>query len=131
MTSDKQLCKKPVIFLLKLIVSQVTGFQFKPCDSILGSILFCLGANVTNEYNHLYERLESAIHEAVKTAQRKEEKNEPDINFRAALALADWRPTHPLEKAAEYFDFDFEFGDEPEDTSAKSNAKVILQNIYV
>ena len=57
-------------------------------------------------------------------ADQKVARREPDINFRAALALADWRPTHPLEKAAEYFEFDFEFGDEPEDTSIKSNAKV-------
>ena len=49
---------------------------------------------------------------------------QPDINFRAALALAGWRPTHPLEKAAEYFEFDFEFGGEPEDTSLQSNADV-------
>ena len=56
--------------------------------------------------------------------------NEPDINFRAALTLADWRPTHPLEKAAEYFEFDFEFGDEPEDTGIKSNAKVLL-NVHI
>ena len=61
------------------------------------------------------------------TAKRKEMMNEPDINFRAALALADWRPTHPLEKAAEYFEFDFEFGDEPEDTGIRSNAKVNSQ----
>ena len=51
--------------------------------------------------------------------------NEPDINFRAAFALSGWRPIHPLEKAAEYFEFDFEFGDEPEDSGLKANAKVI------
>ena len=61
---------------------------------------------------------------AVKIAERKVERNEPDINFRSALRLADWRPTHALEKAAEWFDFDFEFGDEPEDPSLKSNFKV-------
>ena len=57
---------------------------------------------------------------------RKWANNEPDINFRAALALADWRPRLPLMRAAEYFDFDFEFGDEPEDSGLKSNAKVKL-----
>ena len=51
--------------------------------------------------------------------------NEPDINFRAAFALSGWRPIHPLEKAAEYFEFDFEFGDEPEDSGLKANAKVL------
>ena len=79
---------------------------------------------MTSEYNQLYPRLEHAVEHAVRVSERKVQAGEPDINFRAALALADWRPTHPLEKAAEYFEFDFEFGDEPEDTSIKSNAKV-------
>ena len=84
-----------------------------------------LGKNVTEEYHGVWERLDHAKRIAVKIAERKMERNEPDINFRSALALADWRPTHALEKAAEWFDFDFEFGDEPEDTSLKSNFKVV------
>ena len=84
------------------------------------------GANVTAEYNQLYSRLYKAVKSTVDVAKRKDEGNEPDISFRAALALADWRPTHPLEKAAEYFEFDFEFGDEPENTGIKSNAKVTV-----
>ena len=83
------------------------------------------GKNVTSEYEQLYPRLDKAVEHAVSVSERKIRDQEPDINFRAALALADWRPTHPLEKAAEYFEFDFEFGDEPEDTSIKSNAKVV------
>lgn len=74
----------------------------------------------------MYSRLYKAVKNAVDVAERKDKGNEPDISFRAALALADWRPTHPLEKAAEYFEFDFEFGDEPENTGIKSNAKVQL-----
>ena len=87
------------------------------------------GQNVTEEYTEVYSRLESALEKVVELAKRKEERKEPDINFRAALALSGWRPIHPLEKAAEYFDFDFEFGDEPEDTGLKSNAKVWRMNI--
>ena len=83
------------------------------------------GKNVTSEYEQLYPRLDKAVEHAVTVSERKIRDLEPDINFRAALALADWRPTHPLERAAEYFEFDFEFGDEPEDTSIKSNAKVV------
>ena len=83
---------------------------------------------MTDEYNQLYERLEAAIDTAVDTAKSKEKRNDPAVNFRAALALADWRPTHPLEKAAEYFEFDFEFGDEPEDTGIRSNAKVYSEH---
>ena len=100
---------------------------------------------MTEEYYKVTPRLNHAMEEAVKVAERKEKNNEviisavrddlapeldsidhlqPDINFRAALALAGWRPTHPLEKAAEYFEFDFEFGGEPEDTSLQSNADV-------
>jgi len=86
------------------------------------------GANVTAEYNQLYSRLYKAVKNAVDVAERKDKGNEPDISFRAALALADWRPTHPLEKAAEYFEFDFEFGDEPENTGIKSNAKVYTEH---
>ena len=81
---------------------------------------------MTSEYEKVYPRLDRAVEHAVTVSERKIRDGEPDINFRAALALADWRPTHPLEKAAEYFEFDFEFGDEPEDTSIKSNAKVTI-----
>ena len=86
---------------------------------------------MTKEYEEVYSRLESSLEKVVELAKRKEERNEPDINFRAALALSGWRPIHPLEKAAEYFDFDFEFGDEPEDSSLKSNYKVWKEEIIV
>ena len=86
--------------------------------------MFISGKNVTEEYHGVWTRLDEAKKVAVKIAERKLEKNEPDINFRSALALADWRPRHALEKAAEWFDFDFEFGDEPEDTSLKCNFEV-------
>ena len=33
-----------------------------------------------------------------------------------------WRSKHPIEKAAEFYCFDFEFADEPEDTGLKNNA---------
>lgn len=41
-----------------------------------------------------------------------------------ALALSDWKALTPVEKAVEYFNFDFEFADEPEDTGFKDNIKV-------
>jgi len=82
------------------------------------------GKNVTDEYHALYPEMEKAFEHALDLSNRKWANNEPDINFRAALALADWRPRLPLMRAAEYFDFDFEFGDEPEDSGLKSNAKI-------
>ena len=82
------------------------------------------GKNVTSEYEQLYPRLDKAVEHAVSVSERKIRDQEPDINFRAALALADWRPTHPLEKAAEYFEFDFEFGDEPEEEGERAEEDV-------
>ena len=45
------------------------------------------------------------------------------MNFKVALALSDWRAMTPVEKAVEYFNFDFEFADEPLDTGLKDNIK--------
>ena len=56
-------------------------------DSIHSSSL--LGQNVTSEYLQLYPRLEHAVEHAVRVSERKVQAGEPDINFRAALALAD------------------------------------------
>merc|ERR1712130_21462 len=44
---------------------------------------------------------------------------------RVGLALSNWRPKTPLEKALEFFFFDFTFGDEPADTSLKQNGHVL------
>ena len=80
------------------------------------------GKNVTDEGLKEMERLETAIDKCVELCQRKIEKKEPDINFRAALRLSDWHPRTPIQKASEYWFFDFEYGDEPEDTGVKNNA---------
>ena len=57
-------------------------------------------------------------------AEDKLERKLPDVNFRVGLALADWRPRTPQEKALEFFNFDFEFGDEPADASLVGNYEV-------
>ena len=73
-------------------------------------------------------------------AERKWENNEPDVNMRVGFAECDWRfsslklliqfssyinrPKTPVEKALEFFHFDFEFSDEPSDTSLKQNYDV-------
>ena len=104
------------------IIFRYRGGIIKPWNKNIDMLIS--GKNVTEEYHGVWTRLDEAKKVAVKIAERKLEKNEPDINFRSALALADWRPRHALEKAAEWFDFDFEFGDEPEDTSLKCNFEV-------
>ena len=45
----------------------------------------------------------------------------------------DWRPSTPVESAAEFYDFDFTFSDEPEDTGLMDNYEVYfyLFNIYL
>ena len=76
----------------------------------------------------------------IRMAERKWENNEPDVNMRVGFAECDWRfpslkliiqfssyinrPKTPVEKALEFFHFDFEFSDEPSDTSLKQNYDV-------
>lgn len=52
---------------------------------------------------------------------------EPDVNYKVALALANWRAVTPLSRAVEFWNFDFEFGDEPADTGLKDNFQVLLK----
>ena len=114
--------KKSEINPIELMVAEA---KLKVVSDDYSDVIFRYkGRNVTEEYTQVYSRLEQSLEKVVELAKRKEEMKEPDINFRAALAISGWRPKHPLEKAAEYFDFDFEFGDEPEDSGLKSNSKV-------
>ena len=82
------------------------------------------GKNVTDEVNNIYDHFDDILEESVKLMERKVEGKEPDINYRAAFALLDWKPTHPIEKAMEYYEFDFEFADEPEITSLENTAAI-------
>ena len=82
------------------------------------------GKNVTDKASKASNNFEDILDKSVGTMERKVGKKEPDINYRAAFALLDWRPKHPIEKAAEFYYFDFEFADEPEDTGLKNNAHV-------
>jgi len=82
------------------------------------------GKNVTAEANERQHSLEEALEFIKKLAKHKEANDEPDVNLRVGLALSDWRPKTPVEKALEFFHFDFEFADEPSDTSLMANADV-------
>eukprot|EP00091_Calanus_sinicus_P003143 TRINITY_DN13300_c0_g1_i1.p1 TRINITY_DN13300_c0_g1~~TRINITY_DN13300_c0_g1_i1.p1 ORF type:complete len:236 (-),score=46.90 TRINITY_DN13300_c0_g1_i1:622-1329(-) len=93
-------------------------------DSYEDYIFRYKGKNVTDDADKILIHLEGLLEKSVGMMEKKIEKKEPDINYRAALKLLDWRPKHPLEKAAEYYYMDFEFGDEPADTGLKNNAIV-------
>ena len=93
-------------------------------DSYEDIIFRYRGKNVTDEANKELDYLETLFGKSVELMERKQAKREPDINYRAALRLVDWRPKTPIQRASEYWNFDFEFGDEPEDTGLKNNAKV-------
>lgn len=82
------------------------------------------GLDVTDDYDKIYSRLENAEEGAVNLAKMKIDRNESDVTFRTAFRLNEWNPTHPLEHAAEWFDFDFEFADAPDHTSLKANYRV-------
>jgi len=82
------------------------------------------GQDVTAEADDAFDKVEPALDKASELAQRKYENGEPDVNYRVALMLADWRPVTPVQSAAEFYDFDFEFSDEPSDTGLMDNYEV-------
>ena len=83
------------------------------------------GVNVTEEYDRIYSKLEKAEKESVQLARMKLNGKETDVTFRTAFRLNDWGdPSTPLENAAEWFDFDFEFADAMDHTSLKANYRV-------
>jgi len=86
------------------------------------------GKNVTDESYEAFDRMEGALYGAIELGERKLKYQEPDVNFRVALALQDWRPITPVEQAVEYFNFDFEFGDEPSDTGLTDNFKIFAKH---
>jgi len=86
------------------------------------------GMNVTDDADEAYERWDPAIEGAIKMGERKLNNNEPDVNFRVALALQDWRPVTPVERAVEFFNFDFEFADEPSDSGLINNFKIFASH---
>jgi polyamine oxidase len=45
----------------------------------------------------------------------------PDVSVREALRWHSWVPSSPLDFALEWMDFDFEYGDGPEDASVRHN----------
>lgn len=81
------------------------------------------GANVTEEADDIYEDFEEALTASITLSDLKKIFKQPDINFRAGFSINNWRPSTPLENAVEYFDFDFELGDTPSQSSLKNNAK--------
>ncbi|XP_033117999.1 polyamine oxidase 1-like [Anneissia japonica] len=80
------------------------------------------GNDVTDSTKPIFEKLDKAIKYMADKAKMSIAEDEPDISQRAALRLGGWYPKTPVEKAIEWFDFDFEWADIPEVTSTKSTA---------
>ncbi|CAH1784891.1 unnamed protein product, partial [Owenia fusiformis] len=77
------------------------------------------GRNVTADLNEAYARLEAAQEYEDALADDKNQNNGNDINKKVALRLGGWDAKSIYENAAEYFDYDFEFGVRSEFTSLK------------
>ena len=80
------------------------------------------------EMDSVWERLETSQEEVAEVAELKEENQEPDLSVRAALAMAGWRAVSPLERAAEYWSYDMEYGVTPQHIGIKWNSKVRTEN---
>ena len=76
------------------------------------------------ETDSVWERLETAQVEVSEVAELKEENDEPDIPVRAGLAMAGWRPDSPLDRTVEYWEYDMEYGVNPQHVGVKWNSKV-------
>ncbi|CAH1802895.1 unnamed protein product, partial [Owenia fusiformis] len=75
------------------------------------------GQDVTAQLDAAYERLETAQNIENLLETYKSKNNGSDINKRVALRLGGWDARTTFEHAAEYFDYDFEYGVPSEHTS--------------
>ncbi|KAI8384350.1 uncharacterized protein BYT42DRAFT_562210 [Radiomyces spectabilis] len=73
------------------------------------------GTEVYKKFNEVYERMNDMAFKRV-------ENNQVDISVRAGLDLAGWYPMTPLDQAIEYYVFDWESAEEPEDSSMIGSA---------
>ena len=89
-------------------------------DSLI--MLNATGHDVTDEADPSWERLELAMEKITKIAKKIVDNDKPDISQRAALRLSDWVPKSAIDRAIEWFDFDFEWADVPGVTSLQSTA---------
>ena len=64
-------------------------------------------------YDDYYEGFEGAL----EIGENRERDNMPDISVREGLTLASWTPSTPEDDWVEWFHFDFNFAEPPEDTS--------------
>ena len=69
------------------------------------------------EGDPIWENIASAVLDMEERAQKIVDGGLADMSQRAAMRLAGWLPTTPLEKAVEWFDFDFEWAHNPDVTS--------------
>ncbi|XP_038045962.1 polyamine oxidase 7-like [Patiria miniata] len=79
------------------------------------------GHDVTDEADANYERLEKGIEKLHELSARLKKNDDiPDISMRSALRIGEWVPQSAIDKAIEWFDYDFEYGEAPEVSSTKA-----------
>ncbi|XP_022094556.1 polyamine oxidase-like [Acanthaster planci] len=79
------------------------------------------GDDVTDEADANYERLEKGINKLQELQMKMlKDDNIPDMSQRSALRIGGWQqPQSAIDKAIEWFGFDFEYGEPPEVSSTK------------
>ncbi|XP_038049465.1 polyamine oxidase 7-like [Patiria miniata] len=82
------------------------------------------GHDVSEEADPIWEDMEHALERLEEIGSELNEECRKDMSLRAALRLAGWKPTTPIHKSIEFFDFDFEWADIPAVTSLKSTTPI-------
>ncbi|XP_038070408.1 polyamine oxidase 7-like [Patiria miniata] len=79
------------------------------------------GHDVTDEADANYERLEKGIEKLHELSARLKQNDDlPDISMRSALRIGEWIPQSAIDKAIEWFEYDFEYAEAPEVSSTKA-----------
>ncbi|XP_022079647.1 polyamine oxidase-like [Acanthaster planci] len=84
------------------------------------------GHDVSEEADPIWEDMEHALGRLAEIGEELIDECRRDMSLRAALRVAGWKPTTPIHKTIEFFDFDFEWADIPAVTSLKSTTPIQL-----
>jgi polyamine oxidase len=110
------------------IIDQVQRLSIAYHESDFESIIIRneTGHDVSEEADPIWEDMEYALEKLAETGGELIDDCRRDMSLRAALRVAGWKPTTPIHKTIEFFDFDFEWADIPEVTSLKSTTSIQL-----
>ncbi|XP_038053184.1 polyamine oxidase 7-like [Patiria miniata] len=90
------------------------------------------GHDVTDEADAIYERLEKAIDKLNELSARLKKNDDiPDMSQRSALRIGEWIPQSAIDKAIEWFEYDFEYADGPEVSSTKAVGSDEGEELYI